>query len=304
MVIDRIASLLLSGAMLVALSTREVYAQLLPAPTDDAQREEKAPARPQRPLAPAEMPPNPPRVTCNGGQLTIAADNSTMGSVLAAVRSCINVTLDLPEGSSATRMYMNLGPGPAYQVLESLLGSTDLDYVIQTSESHPETIQTVLLLARAKDPKALQGPANLAQTPARRAWLESRRNSGHVQEADDESSRVEAESIVSDVTEKVTPSLPTSDSVVPSSKTIDAEKPIDISNADTAQTFAKTPAISSAEAALASTSASTDSAAPVVSDPSADSPAAKETQNKITKMEQMFEQRKQKLENQIPAPNQ
>ncbi len=304
MVIDRATSLLLLGAMLLALSTQQVYAQLLPAPTDGAQGEEKAPARPQRPLAPAEMPPNPPKVTCSGGQLAIVADNSTMGSVLAAVRSCINVALDIPEGSSATRMYAALGPGPAYQVLESLLSSTDLDYVIQASESHPETIQTVLLLTRAKDPNALQGPANVAQTPARRAWLESRRNSGRVQGPDDESSQVETESIVPDVAEKAPPSIPTSDSVVPSSKTIDAEKPVDTSAADTAQTLAKAPAVPPTEAAATSTSPSSDNAAPPVSDPNADSLAAKETQNKITNMEQMFEQRKQMQENQTAAPKQ
>jgi hypothetical protein len=41
--------------------------------------------------------------------LTIIADNSTLGGVLAAVHSCIGVQVDIPEGAAGKRVFENLG---------------------------------------------------------------------------------------------------------------------------------------------------------------------------------------------------
>jgi len=93
--------------------------------------------------AQAEMaPPKAPKVTCIGDQLTISADNSTLGGVLAAVHNCTGVKVDIPEGAASSRVFEELGPGPARQVLEALLSGTELDYVIGSSSSDPQKIET------------------------------------------------------------------------------------------------------------------------------------------------------------------
>jgi hypothetical protein len=45
----------------------------------------EAPVYPKRP---AELPPKLPKVTCQGDQITISADNSTLDAVLAGVKGC------------------------------------------------------------------------------------------------------------------------------------------------------------------------------------------------------------------------
>jgi len=120
------------------------------------------------------MSPASPKVTCQGNQLTIVADNSTLGSVLAAVRVCIGVAIDIPDDSAETRTYLNIGPGTTRKVLDALLSSTDLDYAIQSSNAAPDKIQMVLLMARSKDTKGMVPASGLLMTPARRAWLASR----------------------------------------------------------------------------------------------------------------------------------
>ena len=74
------------------------------------------------------------------------------------------------------------------------------------------------------------------------------------------------------------------------------EKPTPIG--DTPQSPVATPVIQPTEAA------STETPAPAPPDPKADTPAARETQDKITSMQQMFEQRKQMIANQAVAPKQ
>jgi len=52
---------------------------------------------------PADMPPNPPKVTCDGDKLTISAQNSPLGAELNAIRACTGAQIDVPvvPGESA-----------------------------------------------------------------------------------------------------------------------------------------------------------------------------------------------------------
>jgi hypothetical protein len=128
----------------------------------------------------ADMPPKAPQIHCAGNQLTIAADNSTMSSVLAGVRACIGLEIQLPKGSGDERTYINLGPAPVREVLNDLLLATDYDFVIQSSDSSTGKVTGVVLLARANEASDSQDsrgpslPTTLTMTPARRAWLASR----------------------------------------------------------------------------------------------------------------------------------
>src|SRR5271167_2006938 len=99
-----------------------------PAVTPRASPQSGAAATPQ-----AET--KPPQVTYQDGQLTIVAENALLSEVMAAVRTVMGADIDLPPGVAAQRIWVRLGPGPARRVLRDLLDGTELNYVIQASES-------------------------------------------------------------------------------------------------------------------------------------------------------------------------
>src|ERR1700688_3804829 len=118
----------------------------------------------------SETPPNPPKVTCKGDQLTIIANNSTLASVLAAVHSCTGVQIDIPQGIADSRVFDQLGPGPAREVLTSMLEAMNLNYVIGSSDANPDKVDSVLLIARVGDGPAVAGIPDRDMSPNRRAW--------------------------------------------------------------------------------------------------------------------------------------
>lgn len=89
------------------------------------------------------------KVSYSAGQLKIEAIDATMAEVLTKVAALTGVGIDVPAGIGSERMpFVELGPGPAREVLTALLSDTGLDYVIQASDSDPEKIQSVLLIVR------------------------------------------------------------------------------------------------------------------------------------------------------------
>ncbi len=117
MVHHRMLWALTGPALLFAMAVAPSSAQQIP---DTANTPDEA-AIAAFPKMPVDLPPNAPTVTCKKGQISIVADNATMGSVLSALRPCIGVVIDAPDGSSSTRMYAHLGPGSANEILQSLL---------------------------------------------------------------------------------------------------------------------------------------------------------------------------------------
>ena len=97
-----------------------------------------------------EIPPSAPEITYADGQLTINAANSTLGEILKAIRTVMGADIDIPPKALRERMAAKLGPGPAREVLSSLLSWTDYNYLIQASDTDPNGIQSVALTARSK----------------------------------------------------------------------------------------------------------------------------------------------------------
>lgn len=123
------------------------------------------------PKRPAEMAPKPPHVTCRGDQLTISADNSTLEAILAAVKGCTGAHIDIPEGAGSVRAFEELGPGPVRAVLDELLSGTQYNYVIQSSDVNPAKVETVLLSMRTTDDgKPATLSTDIPLTNGRRAW--------------------------------------------------------------------------------------------------------------------------------------
>ena len=133
----------------------------------------EAPVQTASALPTVEMPAVPPKISYAGGQLRINASGSTLGEVLAQVAVLTGVNIDIPAGANSERMpVVELGPGPARQVLASLLSDTNFDYLIQASDGDPGKIQNVLVMPREKKgsgaevaARAFRGPNVAAAAP-------------------------------------------------------------------------------------------------------------------------------------------
>jgi hypothetical protein len=237
--------------------------------------------------AQAEMaPPKTPKVTCIGDQLTISADNSTLGGVLAAVHNCTGVKVDIPEGAASSRVFEELGPGPARQVLEALLSGTELDYVIGSSSADPQKIETVVLMVRSTDAQGSTADDHTL-TPQRRAWLQTRQNHRPGVPTSEESSPAADESQAAPAAENA------------------VTAPADNGNANGTQT---PPADTPPPAADVPVPPVNSVATPMTTnEPSAGvNPALtddKSTSERISDMQQMFEQRRLMNQNQNPSQN-
>lgn len=280
---------------LVVLSTSIAYAQSTVGAVADPAAEAPAavPAPPPPPSRPADLPPKPPKVTCKGDTLTIAADNSTLDSILAMVRGCTGAKIDVPDGASKVRSFEQLGPGPVRDVLDELLSGTQYNYVIQSSDQNPAKVETVLLTMRTGD---VPGGANnsnsisteIASTPGRRAWA-------HMQKFDkpdpnsetDVNAQAAAEAAFNGDSNTSAPAAPADANAVQSAA----------SNA--------APASSGDADAAAATAANVPPAAPA--NPASLNPSAdpkSEVQDRINSMQQMFDQRRQMIQKQNGTPGQ
>jgi len=138
---------LLGVVLLAGLTATAMEGQGASGPTNGGSQIANASAAP---AIMSQGPARTPKVTCAGDQLTISANNATLGSVLAAVHACIGIQIDIPEGAGKSRTFEELGPGPEREVLEELLSGTGFNYVIGSSDADPGKIETILLMERAE----------------------------------------------------------------------------------------------------------------------------------------------------------
>ena len=128
--------------------------------------EPQAQLPPPPPPTPAQLPPNPARVTMRNGLLTIDANNSTLADVLTGVRRETKAAIDLPPGVSGERVVANLGPGTPQNVLTALLNGSRFDYIILGSQDQPDTVQRVILRAKSgPEPAPAAGPVVAQRAP-------------------------------------------------------------------------------------------------------------------------------------------
>jgi hypothetical protein len=268
----------ISLAILFTILTNSSRAQESQALQDESQDMGASTARPKSLL---DTPPSQPQVSCIGNQLTIKADNATVSSVLNAVGGCIGTKIEVPEGAAGERLYMKFGPGPIEETLISLLYSMEYDFVIGTSPSNPQKIETVLLMRRAEENVA-PATADTAGGPARRAWSENRRNTeAAMRAAREEAGQVQPEPVES-ATSVGTLAAPAEGAAIDSPQV--PASPTDA------------PAAGTASASNANFPAATTASAPALST------QGKSTQDLINDMQQLFEQRRQMAQSQKTIP--
>ena len=100
------------------------------------------------PFPPEQMPASPPEVQFHQGQLTIRASNSTLRDILWAVRQQTGASVEVP-GNAMEPVVGQFGPGPARDVLASLLNGSQFDYVLLGSADDSSALQRVILISRS-----------------------------------------------------------------------------------------------------------------------------------------------------------
>jgi hypothetical protein len=129
---------------------------------------ESNPSRPEAvPLTPEKMPPNKPSVIYQGGLLKIDAFNSTLADILSMIAALTGVEIDVPAGAKRERVVAQLGPGPAREILASLLGDSSFDYVISAQSNDPQAIGSVVLMPRGTKGASPRTVAVAEQRPPR-----------------------------------------------------------------------------------------------------------------------------------------
>ena len=139
----------------------------------DAQKTDPsgAPAYTPTPLQPLpldQLPAVAPKVTYEGGQLSIVAHNCTLADVLHAVKKQLGADLDVPS-SATERVVADLGPGTPRQVITDLLNGTHFNYVIVGSASDPTAVQSLALIPKSG------GTETASVTPPARPGVPGRR---------------------------------------------------------------------------------------------------------------------------------
>jgi hypothetical protein len=264
-----------------------------PAPELSAALPEPAPPPPP-PLTPEQMPPKVPQVSWDGKWLTITSDNSTLADILTAIRTLTGAELDIPPNASSERIAARLGPGPAREVLSTLLSWTDFDYVIQASDIDPAGIRSVLLTRRGKSDVtvASAGAGAPAETPARalyRGYARPHPNKSEEAPAPENPAATQAET-AAETPQPISQPAP-SDSQ-PATAAV-APPPVEQPAASTAAPTAS----SDAQPIQADLTASA-----AVSDSSATQAPVSESEQRIQQMQNLFQQRKQMIEDASKPP--
>lgn len=113
------------------------------------------------------MPAVAPRITYEGGQLTVVAENSTMADIIAGIRNATGIKIETVGGPNGDRVAAKIGPAPARDVLLSLVQGSRYDYVIMGTEQDPMKVDRVILTPRSA--AGAGGSSTAAQRPVQPA---------------------------------------------------------------------------------------------------------------------------------------
>lgn len=137
-----------------------------------------------KPMRPADMPPVPPQVSFRNGLLTVHAINSTMSSLLSAIREKTGIEFDGAENSSE-RVAVSLGPASEGDVMAGIFAGSSFDYVVLGRADSPDIVQRVILTPKGKAPA--NGVFAGANQPFRQPQAQAQQENNDQDAADDSS---------------------------------------------------------------------------------------------------------------------
>jgi hypothetical protein len=146
------------------------------------------PAQPVVPPTLQQLPSTAPRVSYSNGQLTVIADNSTLGDVLRGVRDQTAADLEIP-GNASDRVVGHFGPGAPRDVLADLLAGSHFNYVILGTVADPTKLERVILSPKPPpvEDNAAQTQANANGAPAPQAQAADTSNENATEDEDESS---------------------------------------------------------------------------------------------------------------------
>lgn len=124
----------------------------------------QTPVQPVYPPRPEQMTPVAPQVTYQNGLLSIQAQNSTLSSILSAVRTSTGARVEMPADTANDRAAAQLGPGNPRDVLASLLQGSRFDYIFIGSPTDPDALSEIILTPHAGSSSGAPGNATGDQT--------------------------------------------------------------------------------------------------------------------------------------------
>jgi hypothetical protein len=149
----------------LATAGQQRHARKLPAKQEQAPPvPQPTPLPPAPPPTPEQMPASPPTVTFDNGQLTIVAQNSTLGDILRAVRAKTGASVEVP-GNATERVVAKIGPGPAREVLASLLNGSHFNYVMLGSPTKADMVDRIILTSKSGPENTAAASSNPAPAP-------------------------------------------------------------------------------------------------------------------------------------------
>jgi hypothetical protein len=87
-------------------------------------------------------------VELRNGKLTIVANNATLAEVLYEVHRKTAADIPIPSGAERDQVTGNFGPGPAREVMASLLNGSRFNFILVASDTDPSQLRSVVLTAR------------------------------------------------------------------------------------------------------------------------------------------------------------
>ncbi len=123
------------------------------------------PSGPLQALPLDQIPSTAPQVDYKNSQLTIVSRNSTLGDILRAVHTQTGAGIEMPSNSTE-RVVGYFGPGPARDVLASLLNGSHFNYVLLGAPGNSSVLDRVILITKSgPDDVAPAVQANAAGQP-------------------------------------------------------------------------------------------------------------------------------------------
>ena len=150
----------LRGTLLSTLGTAVCLAAWASAQTVESPAQSPAPMPPLAISSPAsleKLAPSAPIVTYDNGVLTISAYNSTLSDILRGISSQTGADVDIPP-QAEERVVTHLGPGPAGDVVRSLLAGSRFNYILVGSNADSNTLTRILLFPRPTAEKIPEPP--------------------------------------------------------------------------------------------------------------------------------------------------
>ena len=102
----------------------------------------------------AVIPPAPPaphvQVNFQQGKLSVHADKATLAEVLFAIQQRTGADIPIPAGAEQEQVVADAGPGPAKDVLTSLLTGTHFNFIVVGSDQNDGGLKSVILSPKSE----------------------------------------------------------------------------------------------------------------------------------------------------------